>query len=140
MVTIHSCKLQAYILNIPIGQSITKTAKDVVTFGDFLWRLYEHNTRWNTWVNLVNIILILLAVLYYTYSHIILHFNTGCRNVVVWFADIVLRRGLGWVGLVIKVGGWAFGADMSNFLNHPFKNFPFSKTFLFFQNKLSCII
>ena len=49
-------KFQAYIFNIPIGQSITNTAKDVVTLGDFLWKLYEHNTRWNTWVNLDNII------------------------------------------------------------------------------------
>ena len=56
MVTIYNCKLQAYILNIPIGQSIAKTAKDVVALGDFLWKLYEHNTGWNTWVNLVNII------------------------------------------------------------------------------------
>ena len=50
------CKFQAYIFNIPIGQSITNTAKDVVTLGDFLWKLYEHNTRWKTWVNLDNII------------------------------------------------------------------------------------
>ena len=54
-VPIQSCKLQAYIFNIPIGRNITNTAQDVVPLGGFLWKQYEHNKRWNTWVNLDNI-------------------------------------------------------------------------------------
>ena len=44
-------QLQAYIFNIPIGQSIINTARNVVTLGEFLWKLNEHNTGWKTWVN-----------------------------------------------------------------------------------------
>ena len=52
-------------------------------------------------------------------------FKNIAMHVVLWFVDIVLRRGLGWVGLGIRVGGGALG--VGGRYEHFFKS-PIQKT------------